>query len=150
YFFFQAEDGIRDFHVTGVQTCALPIHPRRIPPMAGYHGHGTQFLRGDGGDPEVFVAIGEVTDITGPEMERETIDVTSHDSPDGYREHIGGLKDGGEVSFEVNYDPDLHNILEGDFADSQPRNYKIQLPATPGGAWVFGGFITSMNLSFPM
>src|SRR5690606_39746336 len=26
-FFFQAEDGIRDFHVTGVQTCALPIWP---------------------------------------------------------------------------------------------------------------------------
>src|SRR5690606_39669952 len=25
-FFFQAEDGIRDFHVTGVQTCALPIY----------------------------------------------------------------------------------------------------------------------------
>src|SRR5690606_39754799 len=25
YCFFQAEDGIRDFHVTGVQTCALPI-----------------------------------------------------------------------------------------------------------------------------
>src|SRR5690606_39828048 len=24
-FFCQAEDGIRDFHVTGVQTCALPI-----------------------------------------------------------------------------------------------------------------------------
>src|SRR5690606_13569880 len=32
-FFFQAEDGIRDFHVTGVQTCALPIFPwtRRLP-----------------------------------------------------------------------------------------------------------------------
>src|SRR5690606_39592113 len=30
-FFFQAEDGIRDFHVTGVQTCALPIFAR------GYH-----------------------------------------------------------------------------------------------------------------
>src|SRR5690606_39676921 len=27
FFFFQAEDGIRDFHVTGVQTCALPIFP---------------------------------------------------------------------------------------------------------------------------
>src|SRR5690625_7761828 len=25
-FFFQAEDGIRDGHVTGVQTCALPIY----------------------------------------------------------------------------------------------------------------------------
>src|SRR5690606_40316439 len=27
-FLFQAEDGIRDFHVTGVQTCALPISSR--------------------------------------------------------------------------------------------------------------------------
>ena len=27
-FFFQAEDGIRDHCVTGVQTCALPISPR--------------------------------------------------------------------------------------------------------------------------
>src|SRR5207302_5683244 len=26
---FQAEDGIRDFHVTGVQTCALPILMKR-------------------------------------------------------------------------------------------------------------------------
>src|SRR5690606_40352063 len=30
-FFFQAEDGIRDFHVTGVQTCALPICADRFP-----------------------------------------------------------------------------------------------------------------------
>ena len=30
FFFFQAEDGIRDADVTGVQTCALPI-------LLGYH-----------------------------------------------------------------------------------------------------------------
>src|SRR2546422_11414779 len=29
FFFFQAEDGIRDVAVTGVQTCALPIFPFR-------------------------------------------------------------------------------------------------------------------------
>src|SRR5699024_12059020 len=29
FFFFQAEDGIRDRNVTGVQTCALPIYPVR-------------------------------------------------------------------------------------------------------------------------
>src|SRR6266496_5960176 len=28
FFFFQAEDGIRDLYVTGVQTCALPISSR--------------------------------------------------------------------------------------------------------------------------
>src|SRR5439155_18456911 len=35
FFFFQAEDGIRDGHVTGVQTCALPILPapvQTVPP----------------------------------------------------------------------------------------------------------------------
>src|SRR5206468_7076514 len=34
FFFFQAEDGIRDLIVTGVQTCALPISIRR-------NGHDT-------------------------------------------------------------------------------------------------------------
>src|SRR5690348_17753432 len=31
YIFFQAEDGIRDGRVTGVQTCALPIWLERVP-----------------------------------------------------------------------------------------------------------------------
>src|SRR5437879_12885846 len=31
FFFFQAEDGIRDTSVTGVQTCALPIYRRLTP-----------------------------------------------------------------------------------------------------------------------
>src|SRR2546430_11677442 len=30
FFFFQAEDGIRDLTVTGVQTCALPIYQRSL------------------------------------------------------------------------------------------------------------------------
>src|SRR5439155_3544745 len=34
FFFFQAEDGIRDGHVTGVQTCALPICRSPAPPCA--------------------------------------------------------------------------------------------------------------------
>src|SRR5262250_3519319 len=41
FFFFQAEDGIRDTSVTGVQTCALPIcqgvrkNQRRLPAGSG-------------------------------------------------------------------------------------------------------------------
>src|SRR5256885_7797171 len=34
FFFFQAEDGIRDYKVTGVQTCALPICPQSKPERA--------------------------------------------------------------------------------------------------------------------
>src|SRR5688572_32404526 len=43
FFFFQAEDGIRDLTVTGVQTCALPIFPCRRPlrlrGLRGFPGH---------------------------------------------------------------------------------------------------------------
>src|SRR5256885_8913940 len=37
FFFFQAEDGIRDYKVTGVQTCALPISRRNLPPRTRHH-----------------------------------------------------------------------------------------------------------------
>src|SRR5690348_17622490 len=40
FFFFQAEDGIRDGRVTGVQTCALPIYRRLAAPRgADERGH---------------------------------------------------------------------------------------------------------------
>src|SRR6266498_6095961 len=49
FFFFQAEDGIRDADVTGVQTCALPISPPPPPmPSVVEYPTGRYELRGDG------------------------------------------------------------------------------------------------------
>src|SRR5437763_2926943 len=48
-FFFQAEDGIRDTSVTGVQTCALPISRRiKMETVSVLIGPGA---RGDGSSP---------------------------------------------------------------------------------------------------
>src|SRR5256885_3776309 len=46
-FFFQAEDGIRDYKVTGVQTCALPIYL-----MDGKAEHGVALLQDERVTPE--------------------------------------------------------------------------------------------------
>src|SRR3712207_6585472 len=43
-FFFQAEDGIRDIGVTGVQTCALPIYVKAVAVM-----DKAEALSGNGG-----------------------------------------------------------------------------------------------------
>src|SRR5436309_10715635 len=43
-FFFQAEDGIRDFHVTGVQTCALPIYRSSSKPCRPLEVSGLNIL----------------------------------------------------------------------------------------------------------
>src|SRR3712207_7688817 len=52
FFFFQAEDGIRDIGVTGVQTCALPIYRRRRrrarPGLAVPQALGVEPVRGAG------------------------------------------------------------------------------------------------------
>src|SRR5256885_4851046 len=45
FFFFQAEDGIRDYKVTGVQTCALPISRPDVLLHTGYNPDITLFLR---------------------------------------------------------------------------------------------------------
>src|SRR5205823_11158317 len=51
FFFFQAEDGIRDKLVTGVQTCALPISPgsrrARHPDPQLYERHGVKMVAYD-------------------------------------------------------------------------------------------------------
>src|SRR5438034_11222346 len=44
FFFFQAEDGIRDHCVTGVQTCALPISRAPAFPLHLGHAHHVEFI----------------------------------------------------------------------------------------------------------
>lgn len=58
-------------------------------------------------DPEdsSLLNIAGVGDLTGPEISVNPIDVTSHDSPDGFAEFRGGLADAGEVGFELFFDP---------------------------------------------
>ena len=117
--------------------------------MAGLDAFGTQLKRGDGATPtEVFTAIANVTDITPPALERETLDVTSHGSPDAWREHIGGLKDGGEVEIEINYDPREHDALVADLEDEDPRNYKVVWPKSLG-EWSFAAILTNFEPEAP-
>src|SRR2546430_11034112 len=53
FFFFQAEDGIRDLTVTGVQTCALPIY--RIYAMCGNGPNGFDLFAAHGVDAIVEI-----------------------------------------------------------------------------------------------
>src|SRR5688500_19175632 len=46
FFFFQAEDGIRDYKVTGVQTCALPISACRRAQRSSARSSVSRFWRG--------------------------------------------------------------------------------------------------------
>lgn len=115
--------------------------------MTGLDGFGTTLSRGNGAGTEVFTAIAGVTNISGPSISRETLDVTGHDSPDGYREFLGGLKDPGEVSIDVNYRPSAHDVFVDDLDDESPRNYKLVFP--DGTEWAFPAILTGFEPSAP-
>ena len=118
--------------------------------MAGINAKGTTFKRGDGVTPtEAFTAIAQVTNITPPGISRETLDMTAHDSPDDYMEFIGGLKDGGEVSIDLNYDPSLHDVLIADFDDDEPRSYQIVFPDADATTWQFKAVMTGFEPDAP-
>ncbi|HEY5836174.1 phage tail tube protein [Streptomyces sp.] len=117
--------------------------------MAGMDGFGTELRRGDGATPELFTAIADPTGISGPGLSRETLDVTSHDSPDGWMEFVGGLKDGGEVSIDVNYQPSEHDQLVDDFDDTEPRNYQLVFPDPGQTTWSFAGIMTGFEPDAP-
>lgn len=115
--------------------------------MAGMDAFGTALSRGDGSSTETFLAIAHVTNVGGPSTSRDTYDVTAHDSADGWREFVGGLKDGGEVSIDVNYHPAEHDTLAADYADTDPRNYKVAFP--DGSEWAFAALLTGFEPGAP-
>jgi predicted secreted protein len=121
--------------------------------MSGRDAFGTQFKRDTTG-AGVFAAIASITDISGPERSREEIEVTAHDSPDGYKEYVKGLKDGGEVTLTLNYDPgqSTHRDLDGDFEEKDLRAYQVVvLPGDADQLTVqFNGLITSMGEEYPI
>lgn len=118
-------------------------------------GFGTLLQRGDGGDPtEVFATIGEVKNVSGPSLSRDTDDATHMESPGAWRERVSTLRDGGEVTVDLNFAPSATNTATtiGDLEDDDPINYRIVFPATGGGTakrFAFAAFLTAFTPAAP-
>lgn len=95
------------------------------------------------------VEIGNLTSIGGIEITGDTIDVTTLDSVGGYREFLGGFKDGGEVPIEGLFDPDETSgqvALQDSLDSGLAEDYKISFPTTPKAEWAFKGVVTGFKV----
>ena len=115
-------------------------------------GQGTLIQRGDGASPENFTTIAEVLSLQGPSLDSDQIDVTHQQSAARTRDYIQGLKDPGEVSFDLNYIPGnaTQNATTGilnDYATGVSSNFRLRFPVTPAVDWVFAGFVKSFQPS---
>jgi hypothetical protein len=119
--------------------------------MAGLAAYGCKLLIGTSTGAE----IANVTNISGPGLETETIDVTAHDSGSAYREIVPSFKSGGEFELELNFDPDetTHSSSAGGLLylwDNKTRQqFTIQFTDATPTKWNFYAYVTGFEIEAP-
>jgi hypothetical protein len=112
-----------------------------------------------------YTALGQVTDITGPNVSRGDVDVTDHDNAvsqggAGWREFVQGVPDAGDLTFGLIWDPinlDPHNQTEGtgilsDFESTGAlASWKVELHTISGTLeWEFDGYLNGASFETPV
>jgi predicted secreted protein len=103
--------------------------------------HGTTLWRGQ-------ERVARLLNIDPPEMSRDDMDVTDHDSPDGFREFIPGLKQAGEVPVEghlIPTDSTQTGLLAAVDIDV-PEEWTIKFPTVPELRIRFDGYVKSFKV----
>ena len=120
--------------------------------------YGSELKIGNDGTAETFTKVAEIQDIDGPSMTRETIEVTSQDSANGWREFIPGMRDGGEVGISAYWIPAgaTHDGSAGvlsKFLDDDLHNWQIVTAGDGSSGSMdieFAAIVTDFNISLPM
>ncbi len=118
--------------------------------MAEYAGFGAilqQFNTTDG-----YVTIAHVDDIQAPALGLGTPDVTAHDSADAHRGFVGGVKEIGEVSLALVFDPAAATHVAGwtALASRGSRVFKLIFPDVGNTEWAFMAFVTGFEPNAPV
>ena len=102
-----------------------------------------------------YTAIAQIRDITGPSMALDTIETSSRDS--AWKKFVPGQIDGGEVTFDLVYDPDATTHKEGTrgglayaVTNRQREQFKVTFPDTTPATAVFYGYVTKFVPKEPM
>ena len=112
---------------------------------SGISGYGTLLVWN-------YHRILEMLSIGGPSESRDTIDVTSHDSADGYREFLAGLATGGDISLEGNLiveDTNGQVALYSDLQGGTERAAWVVMPMSAGAAMSFQALAKAFTPSHP-
>lgn len=111
-------------------------------------GHGTLFQIESDSSTGTFATVPEVMKLGCPNQKFDILDVTSHDSEDGFREYIPGLIDGENATAEVNFVPtnSLHIQVRDDSLARTLKNFQIVFPGSGAGSELtFAAYIVGIS-----
>lgn len=113
-----------------------------MPASAAALGNRARFgIKGAGA---TYVYVAEVSAISPPSWSRDTVEVTHLESPDGFKEFIAGLADGGEASITLNYVPAASDALLTAFL-APVDDFRILFPSATV-ALDFAGIVTGYEI----
>lgn len=93
--------------------------------------------------------VGKLTAINGIEVSVDSVEVTTHQSANNYKEFVAGLIDAGEVSLEGNFDYSDTTGQQALLTDANSRTTRtgvITFPSATGTTWTFSGFVTAVKI----
>lgn len=124
--------------------------------MAEYAGYRV-LLAKETAVPGTYVNFAQIKDIDGPSAMADQIETSHRDSL--FRKFQPGMKDGGELNFDIVFDPDLAghdptltDSVYKDWETGTVRNYKATYPGvgTDITTCIFSGFISKFGFTAPM
>ena len=107
-------------------------------------GVGTKFRRWSG---SAWAQLAEVNNISGPGLVRDLIETTHLGTTGGYKTFIAGFRDGGDVSFDMNFSRDDYDLMIADFQSDDLQDYEIVMDDSEKTSIEFSGFVMNMPLS---
>jgi Lambda phage tail tube protein, TTP len=100
----------------------------------------------------VYDEIPSLGDITGPDLTRDWLDLTTHDSPGGFEEGIPTILRTGEVAAPLMFDPTnpVHQALLNDLQTNAKRTWRIVSPTAAADYLQFDGYVLGLGHTFPV
>jgi len=105
-------------------------------------GYGTAFQTDRGGSPQ-WVTVAESVSISMPPLSRDAIDASHECAPGEWRGSIPGLKNGGEVSVEMNFTNAEYIALAAELDSTDPLPRRIVFP--DGAIYPFTAFLVALE-----
>lgn len=120
-------------------------------PTTALFAKGTKLKRKNPGTGS-FEDILQATVLMTPQISTDYEDISNHDSPSAYREWLAEMKDAGEITFELVWNPadTLHNQLFTDQANATLLDWKIVLPNGPASTFSFSAFVSGFSANLEL
>ena len=101
--------------------------------------------------------VGQIQDITGPQLSTDTDEITNHSSPDNTEEFIATIKRTGTIDFPLVFNPDdaAHSAMFTAWKNRTRDLYDLTYPdetgtAGQGANWQFDAYVVGFSMAAPV